>query len=109
MRIKRNKIARTTPILTHLMFANDLILFNSSNEREVELMVNCVNKYCTWLGKQVTLAKLGLFGSKNVSKVTMKFYLWKMGMLSDLFKIQIFKQPPISYLQQIKGFCLFER
>lgn len=61
------------------MFANDLILFNSSNEREVELMVNCVNKYCTWLGKQVTLAKLGLFGSKNVSKVTMKFFFVEDG------------------------------
>lgn len=90
------------------MFADDLILFNSSNEREVELMVNCVNKYCTWLRKQVTLDKSGLFGSKNVSKATMKFFCRRWGCSQICLKSKYLGNPLFLTYNKSKDFAFLK-
>ena len=39
---------------------------------EVEVMADCVEKYCRWSGQTVNLAKSGIFTSKNVSGASLQ-------------------------------------
>ena len=39
---------------------------------EVEVMADCVEKYCRWSGQTVNLAKSGIFTSKNFSRASLQ-------------------------------------
>ena len=43
-----------------------------TKRKEVEVMADCVEKYCRWSGQTVNLAKSGIFTSKNVSRASLQ-------------------------------------
>ena len=43
-----------------------------TRRNEVEVMADCVEKYCRWSGQTVNLAKSGIFTSKNVSRASLQ-------------------------------------
>jgi hypothetical protein len=65
------KVARSAPAITHMLFADDLMLFSSTKTKEVECLAECVSKYCSWSGQAVNLAKSGMFASRNVHRVVL--------------------------------------
>ena len=60
------KIAPSSPGITKLMYANDVLLFCSAKIAEVEVLMHSVEKFCGWFGLSVSIEKSGLFVSKGV-------------------------------------------
>jgi hypothetical protein len=56
------------PAFTHVMYADDLILFSKENRREATILNECLEKYCLWSGQLVNRDKSGLVFSKLVQK-----------------------------------------
>ena len=52
---------------THVMYADDLILFAKASNREVKVLDDCLEKYCSWSSQLVNRDKLGLIFSKQVA------------------------------------------
>uniref|UniRef100_A0A2N9GUD6 Reverse transcriptase domain-containing protein n=1 Tax=Fagus sylvatica TaxID=28930 RepID=A0A2N9GUD6_FAGSY len=69
--LKGIKVAKLALAITHMLFANDLVLLNSIKSKEVECLAECVSKYCSWSGQAVNLAKSGMFASRNVHRVVL--------------------------------------
>uniref|UniRef100_A0A803QRE0 Reverse transcriptase domain-containing protein n=1 Tax=Cannabis sativa TaxID=3483 RepID=A0A803QRE0_CANSA len=59
-------ISRTAPAISHLMFANDTILFARANGRMATNILECIHKYESWSGQQCSLVKSSVLFSENV-------------------------------------------
>jgi hypothetical protein len=57
------------PPFTHVMYADDLMLFARASTREVKVLDECLEKYCLWLGQLINREKSGLIFSKLVQRV----------------------------------------
>ncbi|XP_030479376.1 uncharacterized protein LOC115696623 [Cannabis sativa] len=66
-RVHGMKIARTAPSISHLMFADDTILFGCIDEREVDTLIQCLNLYERWSGQVCSKSKFSILFSKNMS------------------------------------------
>lgn len=53
------------PPITHVMYANDIILFSKANAKDARCLVNVLDKYCIWSGQCVNKGKSGVFFSKH--------------------------------------------
>ena len=58
-------IARHTPTIYHLIFADDTILFCRATAREVNASQRCLYLYESWSGEMINRDKPGVFFSKN--------------------------------------------
>uniref|UniRef100_A0A2N9HGL8 Reverse transcriptase domain-containing protein n=1 Tax=Fagus sylvatica TaxID=28930 RepID=A0A2N9HGL8_FAGSY len=58
----------TGPAISHVMFADDIMIFAKANRREVEVVDDCLESYCQWFGQLVNRGKSGLFFSKRVHR-----------------------------------------
>lgn len=54
------------PAFTHVMYADDIILFAKANCQEVKILDDCIEKYCLWSGQAINRDKSGLIFSKMV-------------------------------------------
>ena len=54
------------PAFTHVMYADDIILFARANGKEVKILDECIEKYCQWSGQLINRSKSGLIFSKLV-------------------------------------------
>ncbi|XP_072997676.1 uncharacterized protein [Typha latifolia] len=60
------KIARTAPPISHLMFADDLLLFGVANEKEATNIKASLDLYCTWSRQAINFEKSAIqFSSKT--------------------------------------------
>ena len=60
------KIAPSSPGITKLMYADDVVLFCGAKIAEVKALMRCVEKFCGWSGLSVNIEKSRLFVSKGV-------------------------------------------
>nr|XP_048333230.1 uncharacterized protein LOC125423394 [Ziziphus jujuba var. spinosa] len=60
------KLGRTSPPISHLSFADAIMIFYKANKAEVQEVANCMQKICKWTGQMVNFAKSGYFFSKNI-------------------------------------------
>ena len=51
---------RVGPVVTHLIYADDIILFSRAKLAEIQALEQCVRTYCLWSGQQLNKDKLGL-------------------------------------------------
>ena len=77
------KMNTSGPTFTHVMFADDLMLFSKANRREVSVLNECLDTYCRWSGQLINKDKSGIIFSKSVSKVCKRwikgeFYMKKL-------------------------------
>ena len=56
------------PAFTHVMYADDIMLFAKANSSEVQILNNCMVTYCEWSGQSINRDKSGLICSKLVSR-----------------------------------------
>lgn len=56
---------RNGPILSHLLFADDTLLFLKANAQNCRNMMNLLNGYCRASGQQINLGKSSVFFSPN--------------------------------------------
>lgn len=71
--LKGFRISQSCPSLTHLLFAEDALLFGKASEEEAYQLVNILNAFTTATGQMISVEKSGVIFSKNC------LYPWHMG------------------------------
>lgn len=59
------KTSISGPTITHLMYADDIMLFSRATKKDASTISNILEKYCAWSGQSVNRAKSGIFFSKH--------------------------------------------
>lgn len=62
------RIGRNGPALSHLLFADDLVLFAEASVNQIRVILDCLNNVCASSGHKISSAKTRIFCSKNVSQ-----------------------------------------
>ena len=53
------------PTISHVMYADDIILFTKASRKDAESLVKTLEKYCRWSGQAINRSKSGVFFSKH--------------------------------------------
>ncbi|MCH81869.1 putative ribonuclease H protein [Trifolium medium] len=64
---KPMRAGRNGPLISHLMFADDLILFAEASVEQLNVVLNTLGQFCQMSGQQVSHEKTSIMFSKNVS------------------------------------------
>jgi hypothetical protein len=68
--LKGIKIARNCPPITHLLFADDLIIFAKATSTKATSIKSGLDLFCSWSGQKVNIGKSSLLFSKNTLSST---------------------------------------
>jgi hypothetical protein len=63
--LKGIKMARLCPPITHLLFADDVMIFARAKACEAEVILKCLNTYSAWSGQHINVSKSAIFFSRN--------------------------------------------
>ena len=88
-------ISRGGPPLTHLCFADDLLIFAEAAMDQVEIIKSCLDTFCQSLGQIISKEKTKIFFSKNVnhsraSKIAKEFGFSIAGDLEKYLGVPLF-------------------
>lgn len=64
--IKGIKMNLASSAFTHVMYADDIMMFAKANCSEIAVIDQCFVDYCAWLGQLINRDKSGIFFSKHV-------------------------------------------
>lgn len=78
------KPSRNGPTISHLFYADDLILFSKAEARDCNVVMDILNSFCETSGQKVNILKSKVFVSKNVTRD-------RIGMIRDTTGIPITK------------------
>ncbi|MCH81151.1 putative non-LTR retroelement reverse transcriptase, partial [Trifolium medium] len=81
---KAMKVGRNGPVVSHLMFADDLLLFGEATERQMNHTMEVLNKFCSMSGQEVSIEKTNIFFSKNVDRATRNKLVQRSGFRETL-------------------------
>jgi hypothetical protein len=59
------KMARSCPSISHLLFADDVLIFSKAKASEAGVILNCLSTYFAWLGQRFNMSKSAIFFSRN--------------------------------------------
>ncbi|KAK2394949.1 hypothetical protein QL285_056723 [Trifolium repens] len=62
------KAGRHGPMVSHLMFADDLLLFGEATENQMKCVMEILHKFCIVSGQEVSHEKTSVLFSKNVRR-----------------------------------------
>lgn len=62
------KIASQCPIISHVLFADDIILFFEASQSQAYIMKECIEVFCKISGQKVNFEKSMVFCSENVNR-----------------------------------------
>ena len=72
--IKGIKTSKSGPTITHVMYANDIVLFSKTTKKDAETISKILEKYSLWSGQLVNRSKLGIFFLQAHSESHPKVY-----------------------------------
>ncbi|ONK78423.1 uncharacterized protein A4U43_C02F18610 [Asparagus officinalis] len=61
-------LGKKGPLISHLMFADDLILVAEANKDQAECICQCLENFCTASGQKVNKQKTNIMFSKNIDE-----------------------------------------
>ncbi|XP_019200243.1 PREDICTED: uncharacterized protein LOC109193865 [Ipomoea nil] len=67
LRWKGIKLAASGPTMSHLCFADDMVLFTEATSDQVEIVQNCLAVFCAASEQKVSLDKSQIYFSKNMA------------------------------------------
>ncbi|PNY15946.1 ribonuclease H, partial [Trifolium pratense] len=67
---KPMKAGRSGPLISHLMFADDLLLFAQASEDQMREVMHILDIFCSMSGQEVSQEKTSIMFSKNVQQHT---------------------------------------
>jgi hypothetical protein len=73
--LKGLSIARNTPPIHHLLFADDLLIFGKASHKEATSIQTCLTKYCHWSGQSINNGKSSIRFSSNTKPPTVALIL----------------------------------
>ena len=59
------KMAKACPPISHLLFADDVMIFSRANANEARVILRCLSTYSSWLGQHINMSKFAIFFSRN--------------------------------------------
>jgi hypothetical protein len=62
------KAGRNGPEISHLMFADDLLLFGEATEKQMRCVMQVLNSFCNISGQEISQDKTSILFSKNVDR-----------------------------------------
>ena len=102
--VKGVKMNVVGPAFTHVMYADDIMVFAKANCREVKILDECLNKYCTWFGQLINRSKSGLIFSKLVCCARRRELKTLLAMKKIQPNVKYLGSPLFSSLSRIKDF-----
>jgi hypothetical protein len=66
--IKGVKLGLGAATISKLFYADDVLLFCCAKISEVDVLMNCIDKYCLWSGQSISIEKSSIFVSKGVHR-----------------------------------------
>lgn len=89
------KVSRDASSISHLLFADDLLIFSRANAREANRLSATLEVYAKISGQKVNLAKSALYCSKNTHPVVVEelcriLHVKKLGMDSKYLGLTLF-------------------
>jgi hypothetical protein len=73
------KIARLSPLISHILFANAVMIFSKAKNVEANFILKCLSTHSKWLGQCINFSKYAIFFSKNCKlsvKASINSILW---------------------------------
>lgn len=64
--ISGEKITRTSPKVTHLIYADDVVIYGKTTVQEAAVVCDVVQKYCAWTSQELNWSKSSIHLSTNV-------------------------------------------
>ena len=55
------KASAKGPAVTHVMYADDIVLFLKATRNDAEILTTCLDRYCDWFGQSINRSKSGIF------------------------------------------------
>ena len=89
------KASASAPPITHVMYADDIILFSKATRNNAEAIVKCIQKYCEWSGQSLNNAKSGVFFSKQATHQNRKAVKHILQMKKLKKKCYLLRLPPL--------------
>uniref|UniRef100_A0A803Q0M3 Reverse transcriptase domain-containing protein n=1 Tax=Cannabis sativa TaxID=3483 RepID=A0A803Q0M3_CANSA len=91
--------SREGPSISHLMYADDLLIFLKADQRNRETVIKAIDKYCNWSGQRINVSKSKLFFSKNCSarcreeflQISSRLEGWRANLLSQAARMTLIK------------------
>lgn len=75
------KVSRTSPPISHFIYADDLSIYSKASSIEAKEISNCLKKFNTWSGYLINISKPLVYFSKNVDHIVKTNMLNILGML----------------------------
>ncbi|XP_030508975.2 uncharacterized protein LOC115723630 [Cannabis sativa] len=78
--LKVFKLTRRGDSVTHLMFADDIMLFGEATIREAKSFLDCLNYYCNCSGQAINFSKSSVYFSRGVASRKAQVIAQTLGM-----------------------------
>jgi hypothetical protein len=59
------KMTRICPPISHLLFADDVIVFSKAKPIEARVILKCLTTYSSWYGQHINMSKSAIFFGRN--------------------------------------------
>lgn len=79
-RIKGVKVSRNSPMVTHLMYADDVVIYCRANSNEAAIVRCILQEYCQATGQEINWDKSSIHFSANTTRPLRSYLCNLMGM-----------------------------
>lgn len=66
------KASRNGPTISHIFFADDIVLFAEAEEDQIRTVMECLDMFCKHSGQKINKLKSNIFFSNNVCRQKME-------------------------------------
>ncbi|KAL9667619.1 hypothetical protein QQ045_001982 [Rhodiola kirilowii] len=94
--------------ISHLLYADDMLLFTNGSKRSIETLMSMVNSFCNWTGQALNNSKSSIFLPQDISTARRRTLLQTTGFTEGTFPTTYLGAPlfpgrvKIEYFQKLE-------